>query len=65
MSGLLRLRQLQTAGAAVTTAALIFDGMAGALQRREQGLSGLECKTTLWSDQDGICHAALMNRITG
>ena len=60
MCGLLRLCQLQATSAAVTTAALIFDGMAGTLQRGEQGLTGLEFETAAWSDQFGICHDALM-----
>lgn len=60
MCGLLRLRQLQAASTAVTTAALIFDGMAGTLQRREQCLTGLEFEAAPRGDKCGIRHGALM-----
>jgi hypothetical protein len=58
--GLLRLCQLQAASTAVTTAALILDGMAGTLQRREQCLTGLEFEVAPRGDQYGIRHGALM-----
>lgn len=60
MCGLLRLRQLQATSTAVTATALIFDGMAGTLQRGEQGLTGLEFETAARSDQHGVRHDALM-----
>ncbi len=60
MCGLLRLRQLQATSTAVTAAALIFDGMAGTLQRGEQGLTGLEFEVAARGDQYGIRHGALM-----
>lgn len=60
MCGLLRLRQLQAASPTVTAAALIFDGMAGTLQRGEQGLTGLEFEAAARGDQHGIRHGAVM-----
>ena len=53
MTGLLGSYQGEAAGAAIAAAALVFDGMTGALQRGEQRLTGLNYKTAAWRDKTG------------
>ena len=48
---LLWVSQLQAATAAVTAAALVFNGVPCALQRGEQGLATLEFKTAALCDE--------------